>query len=104
MKGLRSGIVPWKKGQSRKVAQIVTEEQPEDCYDYAKAIEVKTTRTKPRSIALSNFSKQLARDDIMLNTSDAFKNVLLENTKQDRELEIQAKKEQIKRYLNIGMM
>ncbi len=105
MKGLQvGGAVNWKRMTKREAASPVVQEQPEDCYDYAKAMDVKTVKGKPRQIVLANMSKQYARDDIMLKTSDAFVNVQLENTKEDRELEIQAKKEQRKRYLNIGMM
>ena len=67
-------------------------------------MEVKTTRNKPRSIALSNFGKEQARDDLLLKTNDAYANVILENTREDRELEIEAKKESQKKYLDIGML
>ena len=53
---------------------------------------------KPRSIALADFSRTTARNDILLNQSDAFVNVQLENTKEDREVEIQARKEARSRY------
>jgi|FrelakmetLWP11LW_1041352.scaffolds.fasta_scaffold35470_1 hypothetical protein len=39
-----------------------------------------------------------------MTTTDAYANVLLENTKEDREVEIQARKEQHKKYLDIGML
>lgn len=93
MKGLQTGTLPWQRMTQKLAASQVTTETPEDCYDYEKAIEVKTTRNKPRSVALSNFSKQKARDDMLLMTSDAYCNVLLENTKEDRELEIEARRE-----------
>ena len=67
-----------------------------------KATEIKTQRNKPRSVALSNFNKQQARDDKLFRTNDAYANVELENTKEERELEIQARKEQHKKYLSIG--
>ena len=104
MKTLRSGALPWRRMANRTVVQPILTEQPEDSYDHMKATEVKTVRTKPRSIALADFGKQQPRDDKLLRTSDAFSNVLLENTKEERELEIQAKKEQHKKYLSIGMI
>ena len=36
---------------------------------------------------------------MLLKTSDAYCNVILENSREDRELEIEAKKESQKRYL-----
>jgi len=86
MKGLRAGAVPWGKMTNKPVATTIITEAPEDCYDYSKAIEVKTTRTKPKLIGLSNFGKHKARDDLLLNTTDAHTNVLLENTKEEREI------------------
>jgi len=103
MKGLRAGALPWRKMTSKPTSMTVTTETPENCYDYGKAIEVKTTRTKPRLIGLANFSKQTARDDMLLKTSDAYSNVLLENSKDERETEIEAKKESQKRYLGAGI-
>ena len=93
MKGLNRHALPWKRMTKRQAAETITTETPEDSYDYAKAVEVKTTRTKPRSIALTNFDKQKSRDDMLLKTSDAYCNVILENSKEERELEIEAKKE-----------
>jgi len=104
MRGLRAGAVPWYKTSVRDVSTHVIPEAPEDSYDIAKAAEVKTTRTKPRSIALANFSKQRPRDDLLHTQTDALANVLLENTREQREFQIQAKREQHKRYLNLGLM
>lgn len=104
MKGLKGGAVPWRKMTQRPANSTVISETPEDSYDYAKAMDAMTTKAKPRQIMLTNMGKVSGRDDIMLHTSDAFHNVQMENSKEDRELEIQAKKEQHKKYLNIGMM
>lgn len=105
MKGLKAGgALPWKKMTQRPANSSVISETPEDSYDYAKAMDIKTTKAKPRQIMLTNMGKISGRDDLMLKTSDAFHNVQMENSKEDRELEIQAKKEQHKKYLNIGMM
>lgn len=89
MKGLTAGgALPWGKMTERVAAMPIKNEQPEDCYDYSKAVEVKTVRTKPRAIALADFNRQVSRDDSLLKTSDAYANVLLENTKEERELQI----------------
>ena len=104
MKGLKAGALPWKRMTNRNVVNPVNTETPEDSYDHMKATEVRTKSVKPRSVALATFSKQLSRDDKLLKTSDAYSNVLLENTREERELEIQARKEQHKKYLNLGIM
>ena len=66
---------------------------PEDSFDYKKAIEAKTVRNKPKSINLTNFSKTRSRDENMYKTSDLLKNIELENTREEREAEIKARKE-----------
>ena len=58
MKGLTAGgALPWNRMTERLASMPINTEQVEDCYDYAKAIEVKTTRTKPRHINYSDFNK-----------------------------------------------
>lgn len=64
----------------------------EDSIDYKKAIEARTRTIKKREISLAMFDKNCPRDDIMLQTTDMYKNVLLENSKHERELELQARK------------
>ena len=88
MKGLKHGVLPWRKMTKREAAQPIKNEQPEDSYDHMKAIDYKTQRAKPKAVMLSNFEKSRARDDALFRTSDAFANVLLENTKEERELQI----------------
>ena len=101
MKGLKAGgALPWKRMTNRTAAGSVDHEIPEDSYDIMKAIEVKTQRMKPRSIILADFGKTSPRDDLLLKTSDAYVNVQLENTKEEREVEIQARKDQRQRYMN----
>ena len=78
---------------SNPVASRVINEAPEDSYDQMKAVESKTMRNKPRSVALTDFVKQQARDEGRMNTTDAYANVKMENTREERELEIQARKE-----------
>jgi len=58
---------------------------PDDSYDYKRAVEAHTVKTKPRSVNLTNFSKQRPRDDLLLNGNERLKNVMLENTKEVRE-------------------
>lgn len=74
---------------------------PEMSYNYKNAIEAQTRTTKSRVVALADFERQSPRDDIMLQQTDMLKNVMLENTKEDRELEIKAKKEQTRNYPNL---
>ena len=49
-------------------------------------------KMKPKTRVLTNFKRQTARDEAILNTTDMYKNVQLENTKEEREVEIQARK------------
>ena len=88
MKGLRQGALPWRKMTNRPVVNPNLHQEPEDSYDQMKATEIKTQRNKPRSVALADFQKTQARDDKLLRTNDAYANVELENTKEQRELEI----------------
>ena len=53
---------------------------------------MKTYKAKTRSIS-TNFAKQKSRDDSMWTQTDAYSNVILENTRENREIEIQARKE-----------
>ena len=64
MKGLTAGgALPWKRMTNRTVVNSVDHALPEDSYDIMKAIEAKTHRMKPRSIALANFKATTARDE-----------------------------------------
>ena len=47
---------------------------------------------KPRLVGLSNFSKETPRDEMLLKVNDAYTNVMLENTKTSRELELKLTK------------
>ena len=88
MKGLKVGALPWKKMTNRPVVSPKMNETPEESYDIMKAVEVKTHRNKPRSVALADFAKTKSRDEMLLTQTDAFANVALENTKEEREVEI----------------
>ena len=88
MKGLKAGALPWNRMTHRPVVSPHMNETPEESYDHMKAIDVKTHRNKPRSVALSDFTKTKSRDDMLITTTDAYANVILENSKEDREVEI----------------
>ena len=88
MKGLKVGALPWKRMTNRPVVFQHMNETPEESYDHMKAVEVKTHRNKPRSVALADFAKTKSRDEMLLTQTDAFANVALENTKEEREVEI----------------
>ena len=72
MKKLTTATLNWKRMGRKDVAFASQHETPEDCYDYSNAVTAKTKTIKPRSVALSDFTRQKARDDQLLNTSDAF--------------------------------
>ena len=93
MKGVGvGGALPWRKMTNRTACNSVDHSTPEDSYDIMKAVEVKTHRMKPRSIALADFKNTTARDNKLLNLTDSYTNVLLENTKGQREIEILARR------------
>ena len=104
MKSLNPGVLPWQRMTHRTVVDQVQTETPEETYDPMKAVEVQTHGLKQRSIALTNFNKVQGRDDKLLRTNDAFANVLLENTKDERALQIEARKEANKKYLDTSML
>jgi hypothetical protein len=85
---LKGGSLPWKRMTNRTTVLSADAETPEDSYDIMKAIEVKTHKMKPRAIMLADFGKTSARDEMLLKTNDAYVNVMLENTKEEREVEI----------------
>ena len=90
MKKLTHGMVGWdKKGQERTASPM---EKYSTSYDYQEAVNALTVKTKPRTRMLTNLTKQQPRDEMLLNTTDMFANVKLENSKEEREAEIQARK------------
>lgn len=96
---LDRGHVDFNKSIDREPARgIGMKVQREDSIDYKKAIEARTRTTKRRILSMAMFDKDLPRDDIMLQTTDMYKNVQLENTKAERELELQARKAQTRNY------
>ena len=90
MKKLTSGILNWQKVNTARTP--VRQEISGGTYDYESAVKAINRNTKPKITHLTNFKKTTARDESILNTTDMYKNVQLENTKEDREVEIEARK------------
>ena len=90
---LNLSILDWDKEKNVAKDLSLKLPNPEDSFDYKKAIEAKTVRNKPKSINLTNFSKTRSRDENMYKTSDLLTNIELENTREEREAEIKARKE-----------
>ena len=88
MKNIKTGTLPWSKMTNNPVVNQHGAEMPEDSYDVMKATETKVQKTKPRTVAFTNFNKQQSRDEARMNTTDRMANVKMENTKDERELEI----------------
>lgn len=91
---LNLSILNWDKEMSSAKETNLKLDQPEDSFDYKKAIIAKTVRNKPKTITLTNFSKNTPRDDSLYKTNDFLRNIELENTREEREQEIKARKEQ----------
>lgn len=99
MKNLSYGIPDWqKKGMERTPGPT---EKYATSYDYEEAVNALTIKTKPRTRMLTNLTRQLPRDEMLLNTTDMFANVKLENSKDEREAEIQARKTARNKSLSI---
>ena len=90
MKKLNKGILNWNKKVTGRTPVRV--DVSNETYDYEQAINAIHKNTKPKTRVFTNIKKQTARDDAILNTTDMFKNVHLENTREEREVEIQARK------------
>ena len=73
MKNLKSGVLKWDKITTGRTPVRV--EPSNETYDYESAISAIGRNTKPKTRVLTNFKKQTARDDSILNTTDMFKNV-----------------------------
>ena len=73
MKKLNHGVLNWNKaGSTRTPVNLASSGET---YDYEAAISGISKNMKPRTRMLTNFGKQTARDDRILNTTDMFKNV-----------------------------
>lgn len=102
---LDRGSIDFTKSTDREPrAGIGMKINPEASYDYSKAVTAKTRTTKTRVLSMANFDRSSPRDDIMLKQTDAYKNVMLENTREERELELKAKKVQNRQYPTAYMM
>lgn len=66
--------------------------KPDDSYNYSAAIQAKTKTTKRRVLSISNFSKEPARDDILLKQTEEHRNIWLDNNKEERQMELDARK------------
>lgn len=98
---LNRGSVDFTKSIDREPSNgIGMRVNPETSYDYSKAMVAKTNTIKKRVLSVADFGRSSPRDDIMLKQTDAYKNVMLENTKEEREYEVKAKKKQNHFYPN----
>lgn len=66
------------------------------CIDIERAIDAKTHRFKPKHVNLTNMKATKARDDSILKTDDRWYNNQLENTKEERQMEMEARASQYK--------
>lgn len=99
MERLDRGYVDFNKSVDREPNKgIGIKLVPETSYDYKKAVEAKTRTTKIRVVSMADFDKCMPRDDILMQQTDMYKNVMLENSKEERELEIKAKRHQTRNY------
>ena len=64
----------------------------DSCVSVDNVIRAQTQRFKPKVLTLTNFYKTPARDEKILKQSERWANVQLENSKEERELEIRAYK------------
>lgn len=91
MARLDVGIPNIRKLQSRGKGAYPTaaQSQPDlSCLNVEKAVDAKTTRFKPKQPSLTNFKGTTARDDLLLTTDDRLHNIHLENTREEREIEL----------------
>lgn len=94
---LDAGIPKMKQIQPRKSATIMNSASAQmSCVDVVAAIDAKTIKTKPKHINLTNFKSTKARDESILKTDDRWYNNQLENTKEEREAELNARATQYK--------
>jgi hypothetical protein len=64
------------------------------CINTEKAVDAKTYRFKPKQVNLTNMKATRARDESILKTDDRWYNNQLENTKEERKLEMEARSSQ----------
>ena len=100
MPSLTKGILSMGKGLSRDVpATTEAVFQPEvSCIDTKKVIEASTRSTKPREPTLTDISKRRPRDELLYVQDDRKVNIALENTKEERERQMQARQKSNRKY------
>jgi len=92
MNRLDAGIPNMKKVQPRQDdVAIKASKTDNSCLNYDNFIEANTIKVRPKNIALQNVSKQLPRDEKLYRQDDRWCNIILENTKEERETEMQAR-------------
>ena len=95
MPRLNAGIPNMAKLQPRKDDVAVKAAKTDfSCINYDNLVSANTIKVRPKNIALQNLSKQLPRDELLYRQDDRWCNVLLENTKEERAVEIQARTQQ----------
>jgi hypothetical protein len=57
--------------------------------DYQKAMDASTIKLKPTRINFTNLTKQISRDEMLYRQDDRWSNVVLDNTREEREADIQ---------------
>lgn len=94
---LDAGIPDLKRMKERKSSTLQDSgAQNLICVNVDRAIDAKTTTTKPRQVNLTFMKTAAARDESMLKQDDRWENNHLENTKPERELEVKARASQYK--------
>jgi len=98
MTRLDAGIPNMKKLQARKdEAAINASKMENSCINYDNLI-MASNKVKPKNISLQSVSKQLPRDEKLYRQDDRWSNIMLENTKEEREIEIQARTQQNRKF------
>ena len=94
MPRLDAGISKMKLMQPRNSHSIQTTDL--SCLDISKANSAYSVTLKPKPINLTNFKSTKARDDFILKQDDRWYNNQLENTKEERQLELEHRASQYK--------
>ena len=84
MNRLNTSVPAMKKMIPHDHPSSVIPVSPDATINYKNAVNTKTTHIKPKILALTNFQKQPGRD-INIYLNERTKNVILDNTKEQRE-------------------
>jgi hypothetical protein len=79
-------LVPDLCNKNSPRSQMTT--QSLSCCDHQKSIEAKTSLVKPRNFCLVDFDRVKPRDDQMISGTDRYRNNILEQSKEEREISI----------------